>query len=51
MNDVVEEAKRMISRNPNAPFVVKELKAYSNAKVSFIMLQKENSARGGKSTF
>ena len=34
MNDVIEEAKRLISQNPNAPFVVKELKAFSNAKVT-----------------
>ena len=34
MNDVIEEAKRLISQSPNAPFVVKELKAFSNAKVT-----------------
>ncbi len=34
MNDVVEEAKRMISENPDAVCVVKELKAFSNAKVT-----------------
>ena len=38
MNDVVEEAKRLISLNPKAVFVVQELKAFSNAKVTSRLL-------------
>ncbi len=37
MNDVTEEAKQLITSNPNATFIVKELKAFSNAKVLCFM--------------
>jgi hypothetical protein len=36
--DVVEEVKALFAANPKAPIIVRELKAYSNTKVSLFVI-------------